>query len=108
MLSQQLEEANQAKDRFLSIVSHELKTPTTNIRVQSQFLQRRLAKQRQSEVQQATIMPTLQQIEKQTGHLTQLIDELLDVRRIQTGKITLQMQRCGIRECEKNSIEALW
>jgi signal transduction histidine kinase len=90
--NRRLEEANQMKDRFLSITSHELKTPVTAILGQSQLLQRRLTKQKEPVVEVAKVKPTLESIDGQTRRLTGLIDELLDVSRIQVGKVTLNKQ----------------
>jgi signal transduction histidine kinase len=90
--NRQLERANRIKDRFLSITSHELKTPVTAILGQSQLLQRRLMKRQQPVTEVANVTTTLDQIEKQTWRLTNLIDALLDVSRIQSGKLTLNKQ----------------
>jgi signal transduction histidine kinase len=91
-INYQLEEANQVKDYFLSITSHELKTPVTAILGQSQLLQRRLMKQQQSMTEVSKVTATLENIDKQTRRLTGLIDELLDVSRIQSRRLTLNKQ----------------
>jgi len=94
--AQELEEANhqlkdtdQLKDRFLSIASHELKTPITSIRGQAQLAIRRLAKQKATSPEIAGMQTTLEKINEQTTRLTSLIDELLDVSSIRAGKVEL-------------------
>jgi signal transduction histidine kinase len=103
--NRRLEEANQMKDRFLSITSHELKTPVTAILGQSQLLQRRLTKRKESVVEIAKVKPTLESIDGQARRLTGLIDELLDVSRIQVGKVTLNKQMEDINKICQTVIE---
>lgn len=97
-VNQKLKDANQMKDRFLSIASHELKTPITSIRGQAQLMLRRLSKQSQLSPEMATINTTLEKINAQTDRLTTLINDLLDVSSIRTGKLALRKQPCDIRE----------
>ena len=91
---EQLKELDRTKSQFLSMASHELKTPITAM---SGFLQvglrriRRLLEADSSEEQiRAGMRGVLDQLDvvyRQTGKLARLIDELLDVSRIQTGRI---------------------
>jgi|SRR5579875_140753 signal transduction histidine kinase len=96
--NQKLDDANQMKDRFLSIASHELKTPITTIRGQAQLILRRLSKQKELSPELESIRSTLARINEQTTRLTLLIDELLDVSSIRTGKMELRKRRCDLRE----------
>jgi len=73
------------KDDFLGIVSHELKTPVTSIKGYGQLLARRL---RGTENTAATEM--LGKLDTQIGRLTGLIEDLLDVTRIESGKLLLR------------------
>ena len=91
-----LEEADKDKDRFISIASHELKTPITTIRGQAQLTLRRLS--RGSNVDLEGIKTTLEHINDQTGRLTTLVDELLDVSTIRAGKVHLNIRSCNICE----------
>src|SRR2546425_10768220 len=90
---EQLKELDRMKSQFLSIASHELKTPITAM---SGFLQvalrrvRRIVSGGPEAAGIETLGPVLEQLEtvyRQTGKLARLIDELLDVSRIQTGRI---------------------
>ena len=91
---EQLKELDRTKSQFLSMASHELKTPITAM---SGFLQvglrriRRLLEADSSEEQIRTgmrgVLDQLDVVYRQTGKLARLIDELLDVSRIQTGRI---------------------
>jgi len=88
---QKLEHEVQLKDRFLSMTSHELKNPVTSILMQSQLLQRRLKKQPASG-ETATVLQTLEKIDEQTRNLTSMVDELLDLSRVQSHKLKLDQQ----------------
>ncbi len=88
---QRLENEAQLKDRFLSMTSHELKTPVTSILMQSQLLQRRLKKQ-PTISETAAVLQALESIDERTRFLTSMIDELLDLSRMQSHKITLERQ----------------
>ena len=77
------EAANRAKDEFLAVVSHELRTPLGAILIWTQLL-------RQETVDEATVARALGIIERSTKTLAQLLDDLLDVSRIVSGKIRLE------------------
>jgi signal transduction histidine kinase len=90
---EQLKELDRMKSQFLSIASHELKTPITAM---SGFLQvalrriRRLSEGESAAAVAEGLRSTTEQLEvvyRQTGKLARLVDELLDVSRIQTGRI---------------------
>ena len=92
---EQLQELDRTKSQFLSMASHELKTPVTAM---SGFLQVALRRVRRllegARPSEAPVMESIrgiyEQLEivyRQTGKLARLIDELLDVSRIQTGRI---------------------
>ncbi|TMC15276.1 MAG: HAMP domain-containing histidine kinase [Chloroflexi bacterium] len=104
-INQKLTEANEMKDRFISIASHELKTPITTIRGQAQLALRRLSKQPDLSPQLDSLHTSLERINEQTGRLTALIDELLDVSSIRTGKAELRKRTCDLREICREVID---
>jgi PAS domain S-box-containing protein len=81
----QAEQANRLKDEFLATLSHELRTPLNAILGWSQMLQSRKV----SESESAKALST---IERNARAQTQLIDDLLDVSRIITGKLRLNVR----------------
>jgi signal transduction histidine kinase len=78
---------NGMKDDFLSIVSHELKTPVTSIKGFAQVLQRRLSPESLEHGRRY-----LDIINAQADRLTALINDLLDLSRIQTGRFAFEIQ----------------
>ena len=91
---EQLKELDRMKSQFLSIASHELKTPITAMSGFLQVALRRVRRLSQGEGAAAPVAEGLRGITeqldvvyRQTGKLARLVDELLDVSRIQTGRI---------------------
>jgi PAS domain S-box-containing protein len=80
----QLKELQRQKDDFLAIASHELKTPVTTIKAYGQMLEHMF---RQRGDQKAAEM--LHKMDTQINKLTDLIGDLLDVTRIESGKLQL-------------------
>jgi signal transduction histidine kinase len=80
----QAEEANRLKDEFLATLSHELRTPLNAILGWSQML-------RTGRLDLATTARALETIERNAKSQAQLIADILDVSRIITGKLRLQL-----------------
>ena len=87
--------AVRARDEFLSIASHELRTPLTPLEIGLQ----RLLRPRDSEAWPAErVRPALERCERQVRRLEVLIDNLLDVSRISSGRLTLQPEDVDLAE----------
>jgi PAS domain S-box-containing protein len=80
------ERANQIKDEFLAVLSHELRSPLNPILGWSQLLQ-------QSDLDADTAAVGLKTIERNVQLQVQLIDDLLDISRILRGKLTLTVAK---------------
>jgi signal transduction histidine kinase len=96
---EQLQQLDRSKSRFLSMASHELKTPLTSISGLSQVLLRRMRRRLEQglppeaewvEEQQGHV-ERLELLNSQTARLGRLIDELLNVSRIESGKLDFHM-----------------
>lgn len=84
------EQANQAKSEFLSRMSHELRTPLNAILGFGQLLKMEGLEPGQEE--------SVQQILKGGKHLLDLINEVLDIARIESGRITLSLEPIALAE----------
>jgi PAS domain S-box-containing protein len=82
------EAAVRVKDEFLSMASHELKTPLTSLKGAVQLLARGLA-EGDPERRDALI----RMLDRQCDRLTRLVDDLLDVSRLALGRVQLRRQR---------------
>ena len=87
------------KDEFISLASHELKTPLTSISGYLQVMER----SQSGEPNKMFISKTVQQVKK----LTSLVSELLDVSKIEAGKLQLVRNAANIREVIEESIELI-
>ncbi|HXH32392.1 MAG TPA: ATP-binding protein [Bacteriovoracaceae bacterium] len=88
-------EAIQSRDDFLSIASHELKTPLTPLKLQLQMLGRQIKKGQQSFAPEK-IASIVDSSDRQLVRLSKLIEDLLDVSRITSGKLTLNFEKVDI------------
>jgi PAS domain S-box-containing protein len=86
----QAEESNRIKDEFLATLSHELRTPLNSILGWSQILQTR-------NLDAGQALKALSTIQRNARAQTQLIEDLLDVSRIITGKLSLKMCPVDLR-----------
>ena len=92
-------EVEQHKDSFIGIASHELKTPIASLSAYSQILERRLQKKIDEKD-----MYFVRNIKIQIERLNGLIDDLLNVSRIDSGKLELQLEEIDLNELVKNII----
>ena len=97
---EELRLANQQKADFLAVLSHELRNPLAPIRNGLYLLSRPNARPEQA-------ARALEVLDRQTRHLTRLIDDLLDVTRISRGKVELQRSRLDLRDVVRKTTDDL-
>jgi PAS domain S-box-containing protein len=93
------EELNQIKDQFLAVCSHELRTPLTPILGFARILR---ASQRDESAQRG-----LEIIERNAKIEARLVDDLLDVSGILSGKLKLQLSRANFLQIINNAIDSV-
>ncbi len=93
---QQLERANRAKDEFLAMLGHELRNPLSPIVTALQLMHMHPG---------AAALHELNIIERHVEHLVRLVDDLLDISRITSGKIELKKRTVPVEEVLKNAVE---
>ena len=106
-----LREANRRMDEFLGIASHELKTPLTSIKGYIQLMARRLTNSIHQSITAKSLTNTdsdeqtqfleglqdlLERTDHQVGRLNRMVNELLDVSRIQANKLDLILEPCDL------------
>lgn len=93
----QLREAVSMRERFLPIAAHELRTPLTALRLKLDLLVRN-AQRQGPRVPAAWLLPRLGELERVAGRVGRLIDELLDVARLTTGRFTLECESTDLAQ----------
>lgn len=89
------------KDQFLSIVSHELKTPLTTLKGLNDLAQRRLMRGAPNEA----ILGNLRGVSQQVQRMEALISDLLDIRRLETGALPFSFMPLDIRSSAGEAAE---
>jgi len=89
------------KDRFLSLAAHELKTPLTSIKGFSYSLARRLERGENCDPRHVQVL------ERQAERLHSLLEEMLEVSRIETGRFVLHQESCQTEELVDASLRSL-
>ncbi len=90
------EAANRAKDEFLAMLGHELRNPLAPIVTAVHLLRLQGRSGRELDV-----------IDRQVGHLTRLVDDLLDVSRITRGKVELKREMIELAEVVSRALETV-
>jgi PAS domain S-box-containing protein len=99
-LYRETQEANRLKDEFLAMLSHELRTPLTAILGWAHML-------RTGQFDQSNVAGAYETIERNARAQAQLIDDLLDVSRIITGKLRLDMRAVNPNSFIDSAVEAV-
>lgn len=97
-LVDQLRVADRRKDEFLATLAHELRNPLAPIRNGLAILRMNGSHGQSEEI--------VGMMDRQLGHMVNLVDDLLDVSRVRTGKITLRNEQLTIREIVDAAVEA--
>ncbi|MEO8971946.1 MAG: HAMP domain-containing sensor histidine kinase, partial [Ktedonobacteraceae bacterium] len=107
-----LREANRRMDEFLSIASHELRTPLTAIKGNIQLAQRRLDRMIQQRDTGSdgivgnldAVRDLLERAERQMRLQNRLVNDLLDVSRIQADKLEMQLKLCDLATIVREAV----
>jgi signal transduction histidine kinase/CheY-like chemotaxis protein len=111
----QAEEADAAKSSFLSTVSHELRTPLTSVLGFAKIIRRRLEERllplipggdRKVEQAKQQVLENLSVVVAEGQRLTQLIDDVLDLAKIEAGKFTWNMATLSVSELIERAVAA--
>lgn len=102
------EEARHAimkRDEFLSIASHELKTPITSMKLQFQMAQRGIAANNGKVFDRPAVEKRVLTAVRQLDRMSRLIDEMLDTSRIVLGKFQIQKKPFNLSKLVSDSLE---
>ena len=93
-------EQERRKDEFISMASHELKTPVTSLKGFTQLLHRRFLKQDDKEA-----IRFLARMDAQINRLITLIGDMLDLSKMQNGQLAYRMERFHLAELVEETVE---
>jgi len=95
---EQLERVNRAKSEFVSIVSHEFRTPLTGIQGFSEMM-------RDEDLSPAEMKEYASDINKDAQRLTRLINDMLDLSRMEAGRMSLDRQPTDLNAIVSETVE---
>lgn len=93
-----LEEADRKKDNFLSAVTHDLRTPLNTLTLAAQVLRR-------ARPHTALEEEHLDKLERQTAHLSRLVEDLVDLTRVRCGTMSLRYEAVDLCKVIVNALE---
>jgi signal transduction histidine kinase len=93
-------EQQQRKDEFISVASHELKTPVTSLKGFTNVLQRRLTQQGDEQT-----LRFLSRMDAQLNKLTKIINDLLDISKMQAGQLSFHKQPFELDSLIRETVE---
>ncbi|MBN2003001.1 MAG: GAF domain-containing protein [Anaerolineae bacterium] len=100
-LFEQVQRANEAKTEFVSFVSHELKQPMTSMKGYTDLLMKGIGGELNEQQ-----MQFLQVIRSNVGRMDQLVQSLLDISRIESGRLKLEMGEVVPEEMISEAVQA--
>jgi PAS domain S-box-containing protein len=104
LLFHEARQAIRVRDEFLSIASHELKTPLTSLQLQVDLLQREHAGKGRAGHEGP---PRLRRVKREVARMATLIDQLLDISRLTAGRLSLDWERVDLAELTREVV-ARW
>ena len=102
---EQLEQAVRMRDDFMSIVAHEVRTPLNGLILETQLRKMHLARNNASAFTLDKMHAMVDRDERQIQSLIRLIEDMLDVSRIRTGKLSIRPARFDLTQLVRNLLE---
>ena len=106
-LLEDLQAALHARDDFLMVASHELRTPLTSLQLTASSVLRQLQRADGRSLPAPVLDERMRTVKRQLDRLEQLINALLDVSRIGTRRLDLQLERVDLVEVTNDVLERL-
>ena len=102
----ELEHAVRMRDDFMSIVSHEVRTPLNGLILETQLRKMHLARDNASAFTLDKMKAMVERDERQIQSLIRLIEDMLDVSRIRTGKLSIRPSEFDLSAAVGNLLES--
>ncbi|MFN3652254.1 MAG: ATP-binding protein [Armatimonadota bacterium] len=98
-VEESLRESSRRKDEFVAMLAHELRNPLAPVTNALEIMRARPGRETGERARKV--------IDRQIRHMTRLIDDLLDISRVNTGKITLRRERLDLSEALRQAVEGV-
>ena len=100
-------EALEARNEFLGIASHELKTPITSLKMNLQMLRRRIIQKADKSVDELAYANSLAKVDRQINRLVAIVEQLLDVSQAERNKFELHREEVDLNTLVRNLLDRL-
>jgi PAS domain S-box-containing protein len=100
-----MREAIRARDEFLSVASHELKTPLSSLVLLSETVRRRTARKETDAMSPEAFDRFLVQSDRHVARVERVVNDMLDITRMRTGQLTLAPERVEVSRLVDGVIE---
>ncbi|WP_428332117.1 ATP-binding protein [Novosphingobium sp.] len=101
----ELAQAVRARDDFMSIASHELKTPLTALKLQAQMRKRFLERGKLTYFTEEKLRRMVEEDDREFTRLNRLVDDMLDISRMDTGRFTMQLEPFDLAKLVTASVD---
>ncbi|MDO9181545.1 MAG: CHASE domain-containing protein [Bacteriovorax sp.] len=102
-----LKESVAMRDEFLSIASHELRTPMTIIKLQAQMFKKTMNNSVDLNIEKNKFEKIANQIIKHISTLNRLVEDMLDIARLRTGKLKIEIAKGNLADLINESVNLL-
>ncbi|MDD4975169.1 MAG: HAMP domain-containing sensor histidine kinase [Bacteriovorax sp.] len=92
------------RDEFLSIASHELRTPMTTLKLQSQILKKKISKSDDLNAHRVKMELIMNQIIEQVTSLNRLVEDMLDIARLRSGNFKIEVAEINLADLIHESV----
>ncbi|HZH76364.1 MAG TPA: ATP-binding protein [Archangium sp.] len=106
-LFRKAQEALKARDEFLSMASHDLRSPLTSLRLQLQAVRRDLQPGRDAQRSTEKLSSRVESMERQTERMLHMMDALLDISQMTAGRLELKRQKVDLVELVRGAVATL-
>ncbi|MGZ0783534.1 hybrid sensor histidine kinase/response regulator [Pseudomonas sp. TKO26] len=101
----ELEQAVRMRDDFMSIVAHEVRTPLNGLILETQLRKMHLARENAAAFSLDKMQAMVDRDERQIKSLIRLIEDMLDISRIRTGKLSIRPSRFDLAQLVRGLVE---
>ncbi len=100
-------EAVEARNEFLGIASHELKTPITSLKMNLQMLERKISTKKDMSPEETAYAASLKKVDRQINRLVVIVEQLLDVSQVERNRLELHREEVDLAGLIRSLLDRL-